>query len=292
MNALLQPSFRGQAGFAIRSHAFLETPLSGVAALRDAASPPAAPVLPTRFLRHADEHTVVAIRAVLAAVAALPRPVSFDTSGVVAAPCQAGRIAAARSLALLRTGGAVTVSAHLAPQCCLHSLAGAVSVALGMHGPHIGVGGGPGALAEGLFAAMSLFQPGSASGCDAVWLIITEWAAEPVLDATGAAIGDPVCRALAMLLAPAAIADEARVDVSLHVHVADSSTMPDDGKESDLAALARAIEMCATGTALTSWTVTSPWGIQFRVAAREPAAVPVIRRQVSTPDRVLTWEAA
>ena len=45
MNALLQPSFRGQAGFAIRSHAFLETPLSGVAALRDAASPPAAPAL-------------------------------------------------------------------------------------------------------------------------------------------------------------------------------------------------------------------------------------------------------
>lgn len=249
---------------AIRCHAFVEARYAELPALRDAPAPPGAPPLPPRFLRHCDEHAVVAVRAVLAAAATLEPPVDFGRCGVIAAPCQAGRIATARSLAQLRVGGGVTVSPHIVPQCSLHSLAGAVSVALGMHGPHIGVGGGPDALAEGLFAAVSLFQPHAAGDCDACWLLATEWAAEPALDAAGAPAGDPVCRAVAMLIVPEAT-PAARLTLALHVPPASA-----DGESppTDLAAFARALDMCGTGAALAAWAVTCPWGGQIRVAAR------------------------
>jgi hypothetical protein len=278
MNDSLQPPTSGQAGCAILGHAFVESSLSGVAALRDGPPPASATHLPARFLRHSDEHTVVAVHAVLAVMASVKQAVAFDRCGVVAAPCQAGRIMTARSLSMLRTGGAVMVSPHIVPQCSLHSLAGAVSVALGMHGPHLGVGGGPDALAEGLFSAMSLFQPGAASGCDAAWLIVTEWASEPELDASGAALGDPVCRAVAMLLAPAAVADAPLV-LSLHLPPAMVATVTEDGMGGDLVAFTQALDICGSGAALASWTVTCPWGAQIRVSKPEPAALAVSRRR-------------
>ncbi|MCE9632031.1 MAG: hypothetical protein K8S94_15120 [Planctomycetia bacterium] len=256
-----------QPDCAIRCHAFFEARYSEMGRLRDEPSPPAAPPLPARFLRHCDEHTVTAVRAVLAAIATLDAKGDFDRCGVIAAPCQAGRIATARSLAQLRVGGGVMISPHIVPQCSLHSLAGAVSVALGMHGPHIGVGGGPDALAEGLFAALSLFQPGAAAGCNAAWVIVTEWATEPLLDTTGAPTDDPLCRALAMLVAPAAVADQAALTLSLHAAAGDAAEAT-----ADLVAFARALDMCASGSALAAWSVTCPWGAQIRVAARPLAA--------------------
>lgn len=247
---------------AIRCHASFEARYSDITALRDEPSPPPAPPLPARFLRHCDEHTVVAVRAVLAAISTLSPPIDFTRCGVIAAPCQAGRIATARSLAQLRVGGGVMVSPHIVPQCSLHSLAGALSVGLGMHGPHFGVGGGPDALSEGLFAALSLFESGAAAGCDAAWLIVTEWAAEPVLDATGAPTDDPVCRALAMLVAPAAVAHPAQLTLALH-----AATDGVASARGDLASFTRALEMCASGSALAAWSLTCPWGAQIRVAA-------------------------
>ena len=94
MNPIASSTLPGSAGCSIRGHAVVASRLSSLAALRDAASPPGCPALPPHFLRHSDEHTVVAVRAVLAAIAGLPKPVAFDRCGIVAAPCQAGRIAA------------------------------------------------------------------------------------------------------------------------------------------------------------------------------------------------------
>jgi hypothetical protein len=275
MNAPIRKPAGEHAGCAILGHAFVESSLSGLAALRDAPAAPEAVHLPPRFLRHSDEHTVAAVHAVLVALGSMPQAPSVDRCGVVAAPCQAGRMMTARSLAMLKTGGAVTVSPHIVPQCSLHSLAGAVSVALGLHGPHVGVGGGPDALAEGLFTAMSLFQPAAGSDCKAAWLVVTEWASEPELDATGAAVGDPVCRALAMLLAPPG--PTARESLTLSLYTPSASLVDDDG--SDLVAFAEAIEMCGSGTALASWTVTCPWGAQIRLERRAPAAVALPRRR-------------
>ena len=246
----------------IVGHAACAARLSEIAALRDAAGPAGASALPPRFLRHCDEQTVVGIHAVLRAIAALPnagRGVGGDA--VVAASCQAGRIMAAKSLALLKTGGAVTVSTHIVPQASLHSVAGAVSVALGMHGPHLGVSGGVDALAEGLLAAITLAAD---AGAPRVWLVVSEWDDEPVLDATGAATDDPVCRALALAIEPGSAA---ALGLEVHFPQAAAVVSPAGG----LAAFTHALEMCGPGGALVSWTLATPWAAEVRIMRRRTA---------------------
>lgn len=244
----------------IVGHAACAARLSEIAALRDAAGPAGAPALPPRFLRHCDEQTVVGIHAVLRAVAALPS--AGDGVGgdaVVAASCQAGRIMAAKSLALLKTGGAVTVSTHIVPQASLHSVAGAVSVALGMHGPHLGVSGGADALAEGLLAAITLATD---AGVPRVWLVVSEWDDEPALDATGAATDDPVCRALALAIEPGS---SAALGLEVHMPQASAAAVPPTGS---LAAFTHALDMCGPGGALVSWTLATPWAAEVRIMRR------------------------
>ncbi|MBM4022324.1 MAG: hypothetical protein FJ284_08805 [Planctomycetes bacterium] len=261
------------AGCTIASHAFVESRLSGLAALRN--GPAGEPALPPRFLRHADEHTVVGVHAVITAIARGPDCGDRSGHAVVAAPCQSGRLAAAHALAQLASGGAVTVSPHIVPQCSMHSLAGAVSVALGMHGPHLGVGGGPEALAEGLFAAATLLTT-APSTCTAAWLVATEWDDEPTLDATGAATGDPVCRALAVWLTPASAGERGSEDgpLSLNLRIPPASGRVGRplATKGGLVALSRALAMCEEGGALTAWTVTCPWGAELRFAVRCPVA--------------------
>lgn len=266
-------SVASPAGCRIASHALVESPLKEIAALRNRPAPAAGPPLPPRFLRHADEHTVVGVHAVLQAIAASPSPLDLSRHAVVAAPCQSGRLAAARTLAQLPSGGAGTVSPHIVPQCSLHSVAGAVSVALGMHGPHLGVGGGPDALAEGLFAAATLVAGGGDPAGTAAWLVATDWDEEPDLDERGESRNDPICRALALLLessgSPTGGGEEAAA-VSLGVRM---PTAPATGPRlhdpaGSLVAFARALEMCAAGGALATWTVTCPWGAEIRVSGR------------------------
>lgn len=274
MIAHLRPHRPRRAACAIRAHAYAEAAFSKIGTLRDDPPPAGGPALPPRFLRHADEQTVVAVRAVLEAFTLLDEPLATARCGVVAAPCQAGRIATARSLALLQTGGAVMVSPHIVPQCSLHSMAGAVSVAFGMHGPHVGIGGGPDALSEGLFTALSLIDSGMPDACDAVWLLVSDWESEPELDSRGEPLGDPVCRALAMLLTPEAADGRARPRLALVTPAGPWPAEPHEEPSVDLAAFARAIDMCGSGVALASWAVTCPWGGQVRVEAGAESRVP------------------
>mgnify|MGYP006281418755 FL=1 len=259
----LSPDAGGDAPCGIAGHAVCEARLSEIAALRDGAAPAGAPALPPRFLRHCDEQTVVGMHAVLRTIAALPDAVGLDGDAVVAASCQAGRIMAAKSLALLKTGGAVTVSTHIVPQASLHSVAGAVSVALGMHGPHLGVSGGPEALAEGLLSAITL---AAAAGAPRVWLVVTEWDEEPTLDTTGVAVDDPLCRALAIAIEPGCVAP-----LTLAVHFPTTS-WPAPSSTGSLAGFARALEMCGPGGALLSWTLAAPWGAEVRIMRQRTAA--------------------
>lgn len=180
----------------ILTHAAVEVGLSEIAALRDAPGPATDPPLPKRFLRYCDEQTVVGMAAVLQAIHRLPAPrPTFDRWGVLAASCQAGRIMGAAALIGTRKIGPQGVTPHVVPQCSLHSPASAVSVALSMHGPHFGIGGGPEAFDEGLLVACSMVsQPH--------WLTLTAWATEPSLDAEGSPISDPICRGLAIALVP------------------------------------------------------------------------------------------
>lgn len=284
----------------ITGHALVSARLSEIAALRDRSGPPGAPALPPRFLRHCDEQTVVGVHAVLAALAARsPEPGGLSRHAVVAASRRLGRLAAAKTLAGLAAGGGVSVSPHIVPQCSLHSVAGAVSVALGMRGPHLGVGGGDDALAEGLFAAATIVHASATAGDPScVWLVVTEWDAEPELDDTAAAVGDPVCRGLALAIEPQAtdgscaggtagaaanrgpaasrrLPAPAVTSLSLSLRFPETPLPRIAGLDADggLAEFARALDMCREGTALVSWTIECPWGAEIRVSRRTVPAV-------------------
>jgi hypothetical protein len=289
----------------IACHAVVEARLSELPRLRDLPSPAPAPALPSRFLRHADEQTVVGLRAVLAAIASHPLPPpSFAGYGVVAAPCRAGRFTAAQSLAMLREGGGVTVTPHVVPQCSLHSLAGAVSVALGMHGPNIGAGGGRHAVAEGLVAALALVAPEASAhaALPGIWFVATAWDDEPALDRTGRPQGgaapeprsddpradDPLCRGLALALV-ADVANGMAQPLRLSVRAAagarparlhDADALPADARRAgvggtrgpeaftaaaDIRGLAGAL-----GTPAGAWSLRCPWGDEIRLES--PAA--------------------
>jgi len=270
------------AACGVASHALVEATLAEIPGLRDCSVPEGVSALPPRFLRHCDEQTVVGMQAVLAAIAAHPEPrPSFTSYGVVAAACQSGRIATAQSLAMLRTAGGVAVSPHIVPQCSLHSVAGAVSVALGMHGPNIGASGGQHAVSEGLFTCLSLLAADAA--LPGIWLVVSSWTQEPSLDAAGkpdcSPLQDgrsgPICRALAVALTADAdtVADKG-ISRRLTLHMPAAIRVARPPEENRLAAdeildFARGL---AAGPA-ASWSQACPWGAEIRLAPH--AAVPL-----------------
>lgn len=281
------------AACGVAAHALVEASLAEIPALRDRPVPEGVPPLPARFLRHCDEQTVVGLRAVLAAMAAHPEPrPSFAEYGVVAAPCQAGRIATAQSLAQLRTAGGVAVSPHIVPQCSLHSVAGAVSVALGMHGPNVGVSGGQHAVSEGLFTSLSLLA--ADADLPGLWLVISGWTDEPALDDLGKPLAPtegspgPICRAIAVALTADGHADagtEPRRQLSLHMHAAVRASRPaGHGRHAadEILDFARALDRAAD----TPWSHRFPWdaegrGSEIRLASRVAAAGGLSRREAA-----------
>ena len=270
-------------------HATVTCRAAGIGVLREA-SVPGAPPLPPRFLRHADEHTVVGIRAVQAAMAALgqspgnPRSGASDRFAVVAAPCGAGRPGSARTLVNLREGGPVTVSPHVVPQCSLHALASAVSVGLRIHGPNIGVGGGPEALSEAFVTTLSLLDEPGVEGC---WLVLTAWDEEPVLDDRGDVPGDAVCRGVALALDRAATGS---LRLSLRtvprVAVLDAAATTSPPGHPSLAALAILLEQAgrAGGPNLPGdcdgclWSLRLGWGAMVNLD-HAPAALGAMERR-------------
>ncbi len=160
--------------------------------------------LPTRFLRHADEQTVIGVRSLLKAMASdTQKNIDISNDAVIAATCLAGQPAAARTMIGLRDKGPVAVTPHIVPQCSLHSVASAASVGFGMHGPNFGVGGGIHAVSEGLLLAVTLAPMLAITSPSArIWLICTGWDQQPSLEPNGEVNNDPLCRGLTLLLKP------------------------------------------------------------------------------------------
>ena len=160
--------------------------------------------LPIRFLRHADEQTVIGVQSIFKVMAADTQEIpDISNDAVIAATCLAGQPAAARTMIGLRDKGPVAVTPHIVPQCSLHSVASAVSVGFGMHGPNFGVGGGPHAVSEGLLLAITLAPMLAITSPSArIWLIFTGWDQQPSLETNGEANNDPLCRGLTLLLKP------------------------------------------------------------------------------------------
>jgi hypothetical protein len=161
--------------------------------------PPDGIKLAPGFLKHAEEQTLAALAAVFQAIKNLGlQGHTFSDWYVIGAPRYIGRFAVAGALEKFKAEGAWGVSPHLIPHRSLHSISGAISQALKIHGPNLGVGGGHSAADEGLMLSASLL---GASITPGAWVIMTGWSPEPdvCLPLAGQ---DIVCNALALALVP------------------------------------------------------------------------------------------
>lgn len=154
--------------------------------------------VPPSLLRYADEQTVAGTAAVFAAMEAMATPPErFHDWGVVAASRYLGRANLAIALRSFMAEGVWGTSPHLIPHFALHSQSGTISLALGSHGPNLGVGGGLHAAADGFLTALTWLATGVVPG---VWLILSGWSPElvPAPSGNGPPIGE--CQALALAM--------------------------------------------------------------------------------------------
>ncbi len=153
---------------------------------------------PPSLLRYSDEQTVVGTAAVFSAIEAMGvAPDRFEEWGVVAASRYLGRASLAGALRNFRAEGVWGISPHLIPHFALHAPSGTISLALGSHGPNLGVGGGINTITEGFLAAISWLTAGAAPG---VWLVLTGWSPELIPDRKNATPFAGECQGLALAL--------------------------------------------------------------------------------------------
>lgn len=159
---------------------------------------------PGHFFKYSDEQTIVAAQAVDRLIAAEDIDVAECRDwGVIVAPRFIGRLAGAGIRGRFRQRGDQAVSPHTLPQHSLHSPSGALSILLGTRGPNAGMGGGPNSFAEGLLAALTMFDFRATPG---LWLVATDWDPEPLPDHEGNCTTNAMCHAFCMLLRPASTA--------------------------------------------------------------------------------------
>jgi hypothetical protein len=157
--------------------------------------------LPSTLLKASDEQTVAGVCAVLAAITEQGEaaPAEYVGWGAVAASRFLGRSQLVNALQRFHGEGVWGVSPHLIPHFALHSPSGTLSLALGLKGPNLGVGGGADAAIQGFLTALSWLDGGSLDG---VWLVLTGHTPEFVPGPSGLATTDSRCEALALALVP------------------------------------------------------------------------------------------
>jgi hypothetical protein len=154
--------------------------------------------VPPSLLRYADEQTIAGTAAVFTAIEAMgTSPDRFEAWGVVAASRYLGRANLAVALRSFMAEGVWGTSPHLIPHFALHSASGSISLALGSHGPNLGVGGGRHAVAEGFLTALTWLSAGTVPG---VWLVLSGWSPELVPDPAGGSPQAGECLGLAVAL--------------------------------------------------------------------------------------------
>lgn len=223
---------------------------------------------PPSLLRYSDEQTVASTAAVFAAIAAMGTgPDAFGSWGAVAASRYLGRASLAAALRSFKAEGVWGTSPHLIPHFALHSPSGTISLALGLHGPNVGAGGGLHGAAEGFLAALTWLSAGVVPG---VWLVLSGWDPELVPEkkggtsAAGQAAGPPPaeieCQALALALRPVGAAvGSGPVGPRFRVRIAVEPAGGDDvAAPVDLVRLAGELE--ASGALANRIVATDPAG--------------------------------
>jgi len=194
--------FTPTASAGVQAFSTLRLSIDEVQGLRKSIPTWAAADTPGHFFKYSDEQTIVAVQAVDRLIA--EEAVDLDGGrdwGLIVAPRFIGRLAGAAIRDRFQQRGDQGVSPHTLPQHSLHSPSGALSILLGTRGPNAGIGGGPGSFAEGVLAALTLFDLNTIPG---VWFVATEWDPEPLPNAQGVCTTPAVCHAFCMLLRPAA----------------------------------------------------------------------------------------
>jgi hypothetical protein len=159
------------------------------------------PVQPS-VLRQSDDQTITALAAVTRLLPLLgnARHHRFDRWGLLTACRYVGRSNLVIALNRFRAEGVWGVSPHLIPHYALHSPSGTLSLALGLHGPNLGLGGGLFSGFEGLLTALTWLKGGIVPG---VCLVFCGWHPEYVPDPQGEPTNPCRCLALALALVPA-----------------------------------------------------------------------------------------
>jgi hypothetical protein len=201
------PPVRG----AILAYAAIQATADQLPNLRQNPGAQPGPSLPASFLKHADEQTVVAMAALFQAIDRHGLAgMDFTDWGVLAAPRYLGRITTFQALQRFAAEGAWGISPHLIPHRTLHAISGTISQALQIHGPNLGVGGGPDADLEVMRVAAAFLTDRDLPG---LWVVMTGWNPEPVLKPSPAPGAEsrpstngyhvlPVCQAVVLALAP------------------------------------------------------------------------------------------
>ena len=192
----------------VRAHAVCRMSREQIcSARRKPASPPEGwPAVQPSLLRHADDQTIAAMAAVHATLRRMGHGDShcLENWGILICSRFLGRSSLVVALDRFRTDGVWGVSPHLIPHYALHSPAGTLSLALGVHGPNLGVGGGLRSEFEGILTALTWLQSGIVPG---LWLVFSGWSPEFVPGRQGGPMADCECQALAMVLGPPSSAE-------------------------------------------------------------------------------------
>ena len=156
-------------------------------------------------LRHSDEQTLTALVAVKDAISRFEAPPEdFQNWGVVFSTRYLGRTAFAQALNKFAVDGPWNVSVQVVPNRSLHSPASMLGLALGCHGPCVGVGGGLDGEPDAWLTAISLLDQQSLPG---IWLVFSGWEPDERIDIEGTPLTETSCTTLALALQPASTAN-------------------------------------------------------------------------------------
>lgn len=150
--------------------------------------------------RHCDEQTMASLFAVGEAMRRMQATASdFEAWGIVASTRYLGRSFFAQSLDKFDREGPWNTSVQVVPHRSLHSTSSTISLALGCHGPNVGVGGAIDGEGQALLTAASMLDEFALPG---VWLVLAGWSPELNIDEVGQPTHEARCHALALALKP------------------------------------------------------------------------------------------